>query len=129
MVLFVDIDFKTFKRFLLDRKTFFWCEDEDSFLIVKPTDNYFLRTIVYKEGSVEEVDVWRDMNLSSSGGVRVIDFEFEGGFLPKLKEVVLEPNYSDDETSVDDLEEDDSPDGDDVDGVVVGEGENKQVVR
>lgn len=121
MVLFVDVSFKTFKRFLLDRKLFFWCEADDSFIIVKPEDNYFVRTIVYKEGSPTDLSIWRESNLESTGGVKVISFEYEKGFLPLPVSGEV----------IDEIQEDEAvpKEDEDVDGVVIGEGENRSVVR
>jgi hypothetical protein len=121
MVLFVDVSFKTFKRFLLDRKLFFWCESDNSFIIIKPEDNYFIRTIVYKEGNATDISIWRDSNLASTGGVKVISFEYEKGFLPLPVSGDVIEEIQEEEALPKEVEE--------VDGVVVGEGENRSVVR
>jgi len=87
MSLVIDVNWASFKQFLRQDGTFFYIESNMQFLLVKPFNNYFLRTYVIKDGSPRDF-LFKENELISRGAMPVISFNFNEKQV--VREVVLD---------------------------------------
>jgi hypothetical protein len=75
MSVIIDVEWNNFKQFLREDKAFFYVENKKSFIMLKSFNNYFLRTIIIKEGTVQDY-LFKDKELVSRGAISCKGFSF-----------------------------------------------------
>lgn len=71
-MLVFDVDEETFKRFILNRQTFFWAETPRMFFCLKLIDGACLR---YAKAKDKDSTLWFDAFIIQQGGIRVLNVE------------------------------------------------------
>lgn len=67
----IELTLNQFNTFRQRNPIFFWIEDRWKFVLLKPFNDAWLRTVIEKTGDRQDV-VWKEANLSNvAGGIQV----------------------------------------------------------